>query len=87
MGRPLTQKEIKKDVRSKAEEPRTTVTNVTKRTIPLQLRDQNADFYVSERSVQIGAGKTFTDRTSLFNPSQLSNLQAKGEIRVLGGTI
>jgi hypothetical protein len=85
MSKPLTQREIKQQKRSKAEEPKITVENLNKRILTLQLRDQNSDFYVGERSVQIGPHKTLTERESLFNAAQLSNLKAKGQIRVVGG--
>lgn len=87
MDRPQTQREIQQSKRSKAEEPKTTIENLTKRTLVLQLRDQNTDFYVGERSVHIGPHKTLTERTSLFNSGQLSNLRAKGELRVVGGIV
>ena len=86
MDRPQTQREIEQVARSKAEEPRTTVENLTKRTLVLQLREKNSDFYVGERSIHIGSHKSLTERASLFNAAQLSNLKAKGEIRVVGGT-
>jgi len=84
MSKPMTQREIKQTKRSKSDEPKATVENLTKRTLVLQLRDQNADFYVGERSVYIGPHKTLTERISLFNANQISNLRAKGEIRVVG---
>lgn len=87
MSRPLTQRDIKKEKRSKAEEPRTTIENLTKRTLILQLRDKNSDFYVGERSIHIGPRKSITERNSLFNTDQLSNLKARGEIRIVGGTM
>ena len=87
MDRPLTQREIKQQKRSKAEEPKITVENLNKRILTLQLRDKNSDFYVGERSVQIGPHKSLTERESLFNAAQLSNLKAKGEIRVVGGIV
>lgn len=83
VDRPLTQREIQKEKRSKAEEPKMMVTNMTKRSIPIQVRENGSDFYIGERSVMIGPGKSFTERMSLFNESQISNLRAKGEIRVL----
>jgi len=87
MDRPKTQREIKQNVRSKAEEPKITVENLNKRTLVLQLREQNSDFYVGERSVYVGPNKSITERKSLFNQDQLSNLRARGEIRVVGGTM
>ena len=87
MDRPQTQREIQKERMSKAEEPKTTVENLTKRTLILQLRDQNSDFYIGERSIHVGPHKTLTERTSLFNSDQLSNLRARGEIRVVGSIV
>jgi hypothetical protein len=87
MDKPVTQAEIKREKQSKEVEPKTTVTNITSpgRMITLQLRDKNVDFYVGERSIYVNPGKSFTERASLFNADQLSNLQAKGEIKVLNG--
>lgn len=87
MDRPLTQREIKQQKKSKAEEPKITIENLNKRILTIQLRDQNSDFYVGERSVQLGPRKSLTERESLFNSAQLSNLKAKGDIRVVGGTV
>jgi len=87
MDRPLTQREIKKEKQSRSEEPKTMITNMTKRMIVLQVREKGSDFYVGERSIQVGPGRSFTDRASLFNSDQLSNLKAKGEIRVLEGVM
>jgi len=87
MDRPQTQREIQKSKTSKASEPKTTVENLTKRTLILQLRDQNSDFYVGEKAIHIGPHKTLTERTSLFNAGQLSNLKARGELRVVGGIV
>lgn len=84
MNRPLTQREIKNQKISKEKEPKATVENLTKRTLVLQLRDKNSDFYIGEKSVHIGPRKTLTERVSLFNAHQISNLRAKGEIRVVG---
>lgn len=83
-NRPLTQREILKNKKSKASEPQVTVTNRTKRMLTIQLRDVDSDFYVSERSIYINPGKSYTDRHSIFNENQLSNLKAKGEISVIG---
>lgn len=88
MGRPLTQRELKKQKSSKVQEPRLTVTNMNrKRSITLQVRDGDSDFYVGERAIYIAPGKSYTDRTSVFNEDQISNLKAKGEIRVLTANI
>lgn len=87
MNRPMTQREIKQARRSKADEPHATVENLTKRTLILQLREQNSDFYVGERAVHVGPRKTLTERTSLFNSAQISNLKARGEIRVVGNIV
>ena len=84
MNRPLTQREIKQTKKSKADEPKVTVENLTRRTLVLQLRDPDADFYVGEKSIYVGPRKILTERVSLFNASQISNLRAKGEIRVVG---
>lgn len=86
MDKPVTQREIANQTKSKASEPRITVENLKKRILTLQLRDQNSDFYVGERSVQIGSHKSLTERKSLFNSAQLSNLRAKGDIRIIGDT-
>lgn len=83
MNRPLTQREIKKERQSKADEPKTMVTNMTKRTLILQVREKGSDFYIGERSIHVGPGRSFSDRSSIFNEDQLSNLKAKGEIRVM----
>ena len=84
MDKPQTQREIKKQQKSKAEEPRATVTNMTKGTIILQVRDKNHDFYVGERSIFIREGGSYTDRVSMFNGDQLHNLKARGDIRIIG---
>lgn len=84
MDKPVTQREIANQRKSKADEPRITVENLKRRILTLQLRDQSADFYIGERSIQIGPHKSLTERKSLFNSAQLSNLRAKGDIRVVG---
>jgi len=84
MSRPLTQREIKQSKATKEDESRATVENLTNRMLVLQLRDQNSDFYVGERSIYVGPHKSLTEKVSLFNTSQISNLKAKGEIRVVG---
>jgi len=83
-NRPMTQRELKQVKTSKTSEPKATVENLTRRTLVIQLRDQNSDFYVGERAIHISSGKTLTERVSLFNASQISNLRARGEIRVIG---
>lgn len=85
--RPLTQREIKNRKTDKANEPRVTVSNTTKRMIILQLRDKNSDFYLSERSIYLRPGKMYSDRRSLFNESQLNNLRAKGEVRIISNDV
>jgi len=87
MSRPLTQREIKQTKQSKTKEQTATVENLTRRTLILQLRDQNSDFYVGEKAIHIGPHKTLTERVSLFNSSQISNLKARGEIRVVGDIV
>lgn len=81
--RPLTQNEIKKSVENLESEPRISVTNMDKHMLVLQIREPGSDFFIGERSVYIKSGKTFTERKSLFNQSQISNLRSKGKIKVL----
>ena len=82
--RPLTQKELQKQQKSKASEPILTVTNISRKAlITLHLREHGSDFYVGERSVRLKAGQSFTDRVSLFNDNQLSNLAARGAISII----
>jgi hypothetical protein len=82
MDRPLTQREIKQRAKSKEAEEKITVSNVSKGTVIVQVREKSSDFYVGERSIYINPGKSYTDRQSLFNEAQLSNLQARGDVRV-----
>jgi len=83
--RPLTQRELKKIRKAKeADGERMTVYNPTKRMIPIQVRDVGRDFFVSEQSIYVGPGKRYTDKRSRFNMDQIANLQAKGEIKIIG---
>lgn len=84
MNRPLTQREIQKKQESVSDEPKVIVTNCTKRTIIIQLRDKESDFYVGERAIYIGPGKSFAERATLFNLDQLANLKVKGDIKLSG---
>jgi hypothetical protein len=85
MSRPHTQREIKKFAESKKSEPRVSVTNIKKSMVILSVREPGSDFYIGEKSIYINPGKTYTNRKSLFNEQQISNLKAKGEISVLNG--
>lgn len=78
MARPLTQRELAK--REKAKEATITVTNNTKRMIQVQVKDPGSDFFISEQTIRIGPGKSFTAPESSFYKHQLNNLKVKGEI-------
>ena len=80
MNKPMTQREIKKQRSQKENEPQLSVFNSSKTMIPIQLREPGSDFYVSEKSIYLSPGKSYTDRTSLFNEHQIENLRAKGKI-------
>ncbi|MBD3405033.1 MAG: hypothetical protein GF411_02720 [Candidatus Lokiarchaeota archaeon] len=83
--RPLTQREIKKkkQVESKSAETMTVYNPSRAKMISIQVRDPSKDFYLSEQTIRIGPGKKYTNKKSFFNPNQLKNLGARGDIKVL----
>jgi hypothetical protein len=80
--KPMTQREIKKG-KKKEKAEMLTVYNPRGQAVPLQIRDPEKDFYVSEQTIHLGPGKRYTDYAHMFNRDQIENLSTKGMIRVL----
>lgn len=78
----VTQREIKKSKKQERADM-ITVYNPRSQSVPLQIRDPEKDFYVSEQTIHLGPGKRYTDYAHMFNKNQLENLSTKGMIRVL----
>jgi len=80
--KPLTQREIRRMKEESDKGDLLTVFNKTKRMIPIQIREPSSDFFIGEQTIRIPSGKTYTDRSRVFNMNQLRNLEAKQEIKV-----
>lgn len=58
------------------------VTNTSRQMIPIQVRRPQGDFYLEERQVMIGAGKSVILPTEYLMPAQIENLAAKQQLQV-----
>jgi hypothetical protein len=63
-----------------------TVYNVSKQAIGLSARPPGSDFFRSEQQIWIGPRKTVTLPKSHVNIDQITNLCAKGMLKVMSDT-
>lgn len=55
----------------------TKITNTSRQMVPIQVKPPAGDFYLHERSVRLGAGKSVVLPSDHLMPSQLENLKAR----------
>ena len=86
--KPLTQRElraVKKKASGDGEENMTVYNPSPRKMIPIQIRKPGSDFYVGEQTIRIGPYKRYTNKKNFFNADQITNLRAKGFIKVISG--
>ena len=85
--KPLTQRELKKELDEKNKIRYTTILNCCKQAIPVQLKSpKGVDFFVGEQTIPIYPGKTAKLPTSRLYDEQIKNHQKAGRLRIVSTT-
>ena len=59
----------------------TRISNISNQMIPIQIRRPNGDFFLEERQIRIGRGKSVVLPTDYLMPAQITNLRVKGKLQ------
>jgi len=63
------------------------IQNIGPQRLPLQVSPPKGDFYLTQQQIHLGRNKSVELPVEVVHSEQIKNLQAKGLIRVISGTL